>query len=93
MTFAPGASNRRSRTTHVVVVDDALAAALPGAGNWERWEAPALRTAACGASVYASRGNLKPSNEVCKKCRRALAWPFIVSWESHGQTITTNFND
>lgn len=72
-----GTTTPRARTMHVIPDGDMTATTA---------------TAACGATVTPGRHELRPSHEVCKKCRRAMGWPFIVTWESHGQIITTDFH-
>ena len=88
--YVAGSKNRTSRVTHVVITDDA--SSYPGIGNSIRWTDKNLAQAACGETVHPTRSTLKESNEVCLKCRKALGWPFIVTWEQHGHTITTDFN-
>jgi hypothetical protein len=77
-----GITSFRSRTTHVV--RDA--------------EVPALDTplfyapAACGRLVEVRRYEVKEASDVCLKCRKAMGWPFIVTWKDKwGNTFTTDF--
>lgn len=76
-----GHTNRRSRVTHVVPG----AVGLPASGH------PSFQLSACGRLVEVSRIELKPSNEVCMKCRHAMDWPLITSWEHGGIRFTDDW--
>jgi hypothetical protein len=86
-----GSTTRNSRVTHVVTVDTP-----PGpfgnAGH-DRWLPANTAEAACGQTVHPGRAVIPgPAAEVCKRCRRALGWPFVVTWtDKWGHTHTTDF--
>jgi hypothetical protein len=84
-------TSRTSRVTHVVQVE--TIEGIPGIGNADRWLSANVRKSACGKDVHPTRTTLKPSNDVCLKCRKALGWPLVVTWESHGHTFTTDFRN
>jgi hypothetical protein len=77
-----GHTNRRSRVTHVVPG----AVGLPPSGR------VSCQLSACGRLVEVSRYEAKESTEVCLKCRHAMGWPMITSWESHGIRFTDNWS-
>ena len=74
-----GITSANSRTIHVVTDGDLSDAGLS-------------RFSACGRYVIVRRYEVGPANEVCLKCRKAMGWPMIVTWESQGHTFTTDFS-
>lgn len=79
MTTMAGVTSTSSRTIHVV----------PGATRGDKGQ---TRTAACGLDVTVRWYEVGPATEVCLRCRKALDWPMVVTWESQGRTFTTDFS-